>query len=152
MKRLTAQSRLGDYFVAFGLATRNQIKTALKSLTAGQMLGQALVAGKIVDRSVCERVAHVQKLHRKTAARLNSGLDNHDVDTVLTEKSFIGDILVALGSITRAEKNEWLEFQENERARGKDPGRLGELLVDNGVCSADERDLAMQVQNWLRGV
>ena len=64
----------------------------------------------------------------------------------------IGDILVALGSITPEDKEAWLEYQADKRARGQDAGRLGELLVEYGVCTSEERDLAMKIQNWLRRV
>lgn len=148
MPRLNAQSKLGDYFVAFGLATRKQIDSVRKGLAPGQMLGQALTKAKIVDNKLCEDVARVQRLYRRTAAQLRE----EGVEIVLDGKSFIGDILVALGSITRGEKDAWLKYQDEERARGNDPGRLGELLVERNVCTAEERDLAMRVQDWLRGV
>lgn len=148
MARIDARSKLGDYFVAFKLATRRQVEDGRRSLQAGEMLGQALVRARICQRTVCEQVATVQRLYRKTAAKL----EQDGVAIRLDEESFIGDILVALGAIELQEKEHWLKFQQDERAAGRTPARLGELLVENGVCSADERDLAMRVQDWLRGV
>lgn len=148
MARIDARSKLGDYFVAFRLATRKQVDTCRKGLKAGEMLGQALVKAKVCEHHVCEQVATVQRLYRN-AAKL---LEADGVSIVLNERTFIGDILVALGFITVQQKEAWLKFQEDERAAGRTPPRLGELLVEKAVCTADERDLAMQVQDWLRGV
>ncbi|SRR5579883_147688 len=148
MAKIHATSRLGDYFVAFRLATREQLTKVSKGQSATQLLGQALVQAGVCDRVVCEKVAFIQKQIRKTAPKLKE----QGVTAVLDEKSFIGDILVAIGYITPAQKQEWLDYQDQKRARGENPGRLGELLVDKNVCTAEQRDLGMQVQNWLRGV
>ncbi|HEY9774538.1 MAG TPA: hypothetical protein V6C81_12115 [Planktothrix sp.] len=145
MARLNSRSKLGDYFVGFSLVTRKQVETCHKSMRPGQMLGHALVRANLCDAQMCERVANVQRLCQKTAAQRGT-------DFVLNEKSFIGDILVALGSITKEQNEFWLKHQEEERSKGNVPMRLGELLVAQGVCTAAERDLGMQVQNWLRGV
>ncbi|HEY9785886.1 MAG TPA: hypothetical protein V6D17_10825 [Candidatus Obscuribacterales bacterium] len=148
MAKINARSKLGDYFVAFKLVTRKQIEACHRSLLAGQMLGQAIVKAGLVEHAVCEQVAEVQRRYRKTA----NELQKQGVEIVLDEKSFIGDILVALGAVTVDEKEEWLKYQESERAKGNTPPRLGELLVEKGILSAAERDLAMRVQDWLRGV
>lgn len=147
MAKLYATSKLGDYVVAFKLATRSQVETVRKSLRPTQMLGQALVEAGVLDRELCEKVAHVQKLHRNAAKRLAQ----QGVNIVLNEKTFVGEILIALGFLTPEENRKWLDYQAQKRSRGEDPGRLGELLVTNQVCQAHERDLAMQVQDWLRG-
>jgi hypothetical protein len=56
------------------------------------------------------------------------------------------------GVLHQGAKNQWLAYQAEKRAKGEDPGWLGELLVANDVCKDYQRDLGMQVQNWLRGV
>lgn len=146
MAKIHAKSRLGDFFVAFHLATRNQVDTICKSLKPTQMLGQALVQANICDLAICEKVATVQRLYQKTAKQLAPA----GMQIVLSEKTFVGDILVSLGFVTPEQNNEWLAYQAEKRVKGENPGRLGELFVDNKVCTADQRDLAMQVQDWLR--
>lgn len=148
MARIHAGSKLGDYFVAFRLATRQTIKNVLKDASSNQLLGQALVKAGVVDRELCEEVAGVQRHYRRTSATLSK----RGITIVLDEKVMIGDILVALGFISPESKQECLDYQAERRARGEDAGRLGELLVDFGVCTASERDLGMKVQNWLRGM
>lgn len=149
MTKLYSTSKLGDYLVAFRIATRSQIDGIRKNLTPTQMLGHALVQAGVVDRERCETIVHVQRLIQKTA---KAAVARGDQPVVLSDKTFVGEILIALGFLTPEENTKWLAYQEERRARGENPGRLGELLVDNGVCQAHERDLAMQVQNWLRGV
>lgn len=148
MAKIHSQSKLGDYFVAFRLATRKQIDTTRKNLVPTQLMGQALVHAGICDAALCERVANVQRLYQKTAARLSK----QGITIVLDEKTFVGDILVALGFVTPEQNQHWLDYQADKRARGENPGRLGELFVEHQVCKPEDRDLAMQVQNWLRGV
>lgn len=148
MARIHAASRLGDYFVAFGLVTRKTLKSVNQNTAAGQMFGHALVKAGVCDLALCEEVAGIQKRFKKTA----HSLAKQGKAIYLDEKSMIGDILVALGCTDSETIQEWLDFQQAKRARGEDAGRLGELLVNNGVCSASERDLAMKVQNWLRGL
>jgi hypothetical protein len=148
MTKLNAKSKFGDFLVAFRLATRKELASALQSTQPTQMLGQVMVQKGFMTREVCEQVANIQRLYQKTAAKLAK----EDLFVDLDEKSFVGDIMVALGFVTPAQNKEWLDYQSTKRANGEDPGRLGELFVNNGVCNALERDLAMQVQNWLRGV
>ena len=148
MTRLNAKSRLGDFLVAFRLATRKQLASALQTTMPTQMLGQVMVQKGFVAREVCEQVANIQRLYQKSAAKLAK----EQVFVPLDEKSFVGDIMVALGFVTPAQNKEWLDYQAAKRAKDEDPGRLGELFVSHGVCTTIERDLAMQVQNWLRGV
>jgi hypothetical protein len=148
MPKIHAASRLGDYLVAFKIATRSRIDEIRTTLKPTQMLGHALVQAGVLDHKTCEKVALVQSRLQKTAKELAK----EGVTIALDEKTFVGEILIALGYLTPAENRRWLDYQNAKRARGEDPGRLGELLVDNGVCRAEDRDLAMQVQNWLRGV
>ncbi|MGD9683679.1 MAG: hypothetical protein AB7W16_21140 [Candidatus Obscuribacterales bacterium] len=148
MARIHAGSRLGDYFVAFRLATRQTIRGVQQDVSANQLFGQALVKAGVCDRELCEEIAGVQRHYKRTSAALSK----RGITIVLDEKTMIGDILVALGFITPESKQECLDYQAARRARGEDAGRLGELLVDTGVCTAAERDMAMKVQNWLRGV
>lgn len=148
MAKLYATSKLGDYLVAFKIATRSRVDEIRKSLKPTQMLGQALVQAGVCDRETCEKVALVQRRVQQTA----KVLEKQGVKIVLDEKTFVGEILVALGYLTPEENQHWIDYQAAKRAKGENPGRLGELLVDNGVCQAHERDLGMQVQNWLRGV
>jgi hypothetical protein len=124
------------------------VKDALKAARPGELLGQTLVRTGVLERALLEKVAEIQRRFKQTA-RENSA---QSIEFVLDEKSFIGDILVALGSISIETKQQWLDYQSEKRARGEDPGRLGELLVQNQVCSREQRDLAMKVQDWLRGV
>jgi hypothetical protein len=146
MAKIHSKSRLGDFLVAFHLATRKQVDTTCKSLKPTQLLGQALVQAAICDVSMCEKVATVQRLYQKTA----KALAPQGINIVLDEKTFVGDILVALGFVTPEQNNDWLAYQADKRAKGENPGRLGELFVEHNVCTAEQRDLAMQVQNWLR--
>jgi hypothetical protein len=148
MAKIHARSELGDYFVAFNLATRKRVNLVRKEASPGQLLGQALVKAGVCDYQLCEEVAGIQKLYRTTAAKLAA----RDLAIVLDEKTLIGDILVALGYLTPETKQEWLDYQSGKREKGEDPGRLGELLVENQVCSRAQRDLAMKVQDWMRGV
>jgi hypothetical protein len=148
MAKIQARSKLGDYFVAFRLVKRSDIETCAKSMLPGQMLGHVLVKqGVVHDWQLCEKVAKVRRLYLETAPKLKQ----RGIEVVLDQKSFIGDILVALGSITPEEKEHWLQYQLDERAKGNAVPRLGELLVDEKVCSKDARDLGMEVQDWLRG-
>ena len=147
MARLYATSKLGDYVVAFKFATRSRVDDIRKQLKPTQMLGQELVKAGILDRETCETIALVQRRIQQTA----KNLAKEGVTIVLDEKTFVGEILIALRFITPTQNKYWLDHQAAKRARNEDPGRLGELLVDNKVCSAQERDLAMTVQNWLRG-
>ena len=55
MARIHAGSKLGDYFVAFGLATRKQLKSVAQN--SNQLFGQALVKAGVCDRRLCEEVA-----------------------------------------------------------------------------------------------
>lgn len=148
MAKIHARSKLGDYFVAFKLATRKTVNLARKQASSSQLSGQALVKAGVCDYQLCDEVAEIQKLYQTTAEQLAA----RDIAIVLDEKTFIGDILVALGFITPETKQEWLDYQSGKREKGEDPGRLGELLVENQVCSRAQRDLAMKVQDWLRGV
>jgi hypothetical protein len=148
MAKIHAKSRLGDYFVAFKLATRKQVDQCHKSLVPGQMIGHALAKVKICSAQTCETVALVQKKFQKTAPML----ELQGVQILLDEKAFVGEILVALGFITPEQKDVCLNYQEAERAKGNNPGRLGEVVVALELCSETNRDLAMKVQDWLRGV
>lgn len=148
MAKIHASSKLGDYLVAFKIATRSRVDEIRKALKPTQMLGQALVQAGVLDHKTCEEVAFVQRRVQQTAKTLAA----EGVKIVLDEKTFVGEILIALGYLTPAQNRHWLDYQNAKRARGEDPGRLGELLVENGVCQAHDRDLAMKVQNWLRGV
>lgn len=148
MAKIHATSKLGDYIVAFKFATRSRVDDIRKSLAPTQMLGQALVCAGVLDHATCEKIAYVQRLIRNTGKTLEA----KGVTIVLDEKTFVGEILIALGFLSPELNRHWLNYQAEKRARGEDPGRLGELLVDNNVCRAEQRDLAMQVQNWLRGV
>ncbi len=147
MAKIHATSKLGDYIVAFKIATRSQVDSIRKSLAPTQMLGQALVQAGVLDKALCERIAYVQRLIRDNG----KVLAEKGVTITLDEKTFVGEILIALGFLTPEQNQHWLQYQAAKRANGEDPGRLGELLVTNNVCQAHERDLAMQVQNWLRG-
>jgi len=148
MAKLTARSKLGDWLVTLRLVSRKSVTDALKAARPGELLGQTLVRTGVLERALLEKVAEIQRRFKQTA-RENSA---QSIEFVLDEKSFIGDILVALGSISIETKQQWLDYQSEKRARGEDPGRLGELLVQNQVCSREQRDLAMKVQDWLRGV
>lgn len=147
MAKIYATSKLGDYIVAFKIATRSRVDAIRKTLAPTQMLGQALAEAGVCDAQLVERIAQVQRLVRSNA----KVLAQKGISITLDEKTFVGEILVALGFITPEENRHWLDYQADKRARGEDPGRLGELLVANNVCQAHERDLAMQIQNWLRG-
>lgn len=76
----------------------------------------------------------------------------------LNSKSFIGDILIALGFATRAQVDNALSIQQAERAALTEAEKLankktrftGEILVDEKVCSQEQIDYAMEVQNHLR--
>ena len=76
----------------------------------------------------------------------------------LTSKSFIGDILLALGFATReqidnalaTQKQEREALTEEEKAANKKTRFTGEILVDEKVCSQEQIDYAMDVQNHLR--
>lgn len=148
MTKLFSTSKLGDYVVAFRFATRAQVDAIRKSLKPTQMLGHALVQAGVLDHERCEQIVHVQRLHQKTAKALAA---QGVAPIVLSDKTFVGEILIALGFLSPEENEKWLAYQAERKARGENPGRLGELLVENNVCQAHERDLGMQVQNWLRG-
>lgn len=147
MAKITARSKLGDWLVILGLVSRKSVKDALKAARPGELLGQTLVRTGVLERQLLEKVAEMQRRFKQTA-RENSA---QVIEFVLDAKTLIGEILVALGSISTETKQQWLDYQSERRARGEDPGRLGELLVEHGACSPEERDLAMKVQRWLRG-
>lgn len=147
MAKITARSKLGDWLVTLGLASRKSVKEALKAARPGELLGQTLVRTGVLERALLEEVAEIQRRFKQTAREYSA----RGIEFVLDEKTFIGEILAALGSISVETKEQWLSYQSQKRARGEDPGRLGELLVEHGACSSEERDLAMKVQRWLRG-
>jgi hypothetical protein len=76
----------------------------------------------------------------------------------LTNKSFIGDILIAFGFATRAQVDAALAIQTQERdartdeekAANKKTRFTGEILVDQQVCTQEQIDYGMDVQNHLR--
>ncbi len=80
------------------------------------------------------------------------------VPAELTSKSFIGDILIALGFATRAQVDHALAIQTQEREARTEEEKLankktrftGEILVDDKVCTQEQIDYAMDVQNHLR--
>lgn len=88
--------------------------------------------------------------------KFNPATDN--VPAELTSKSFIGDILIALGFATRAQVDNALAIQTQEREARTDEEKLankktrftGEILVDDKVCTQEQIDYAMDVQNHLR--
>jgi hypothetical protein len=141
------ESKLGDYVVSFGLATRREVDACRKGLRPGEMLGQALSRAKpkTCDHKTIEVVARIKKLYDKTAPCL-------PVKIVLDKSTFIGDILVSLGLVSPEAKEEALAYQASERAAGRDPGLLGSLLIQRGACSSADVELGMKVQRWLRGV
>lgn len=86
---------------------------------------------------------------------------NPATDTIpaeLNEKSFIGDILIALDFATRAQVDAALATQkrerdaltEEEKAANKKTRFTGEILLDSQVCTQEQIDYAMDVQNHLR--
>lgn len=88
--------------------------------------------------------------------KFNPATDN--VPSELTNKSFIGDILIALGFATRAQVDNALAIQTQEREARTEEEKLankktrftGEILVDDKVCTQEQIDYAMDVQNHLR--
>ncbi|CAN5529947.1 hypothetical protein BH10CYA1_BH10CYA1_32750 [soil metagenome] len=88
--------------------------------------------------------------------KFNPATDN--VPTELTAKSFIGDILIALGFATRAQVDNALAIQTQERDARTEEEKLankktrftGEILVDDKVCTQEQIDYAMDVQTHLR--
>ena len=88
--------------------------------------------------------------------KFNPATDN--VPSQLTSKSFIGDILIALGFATRAQVDNALAIQTQERDARTEEEKLankktrftGEILVDDKVCTQEQIDYAMDVQNHLR--
>jgi hypothetical protein len=97
MAKIYPTSKLGDYLVAFKLATRKQVNDACKRKVATEMSGQAFVKAGICDPELCERVVTIEKQIKKTATKLQQ----EGISVVLDEKSYIGDILVALGFISQ---------------------------------------------------
>lgn len=88
--------------------------------------------------------------------KFNSATDK--IPAELNAKSFIGDILIALGFATRTQVDEALATQQKERAALTEEEKLankktrftGEILVDEKVCTQEQIDYAMDVQNHLR--
>src|SRR5262245_22614207 len=64
MAKIHATSKLGDYIVAFKIATRSRVDEIRKTLAPTQMLGQALVQAGVCDSQTCEKIAYVQRLVR----------------------------------------------------------------------------------------
>lgn len=83
-----------------------------------------------------------------------------NIPASLTDKSFIGDIVVAYNFCTRAQVEEALSIQKTEsaaiteadKAAGKRARFTGQILVDLGYATQEQIDFGMQVQNQLRGV
>jgi len=71
-------------------------------------------------------------------------------NTALSANSKIGEILVAFGFATQQAVDDTFAFQQAEREKGNNPGFIGELLVQRGVCSSEQRDLGMKVQSLLK--
>ena len=86
-------------------------------------------------------------------------IDRNTIPASLTEKSFIGDILVAYGYCTRENIDEALRVQKEEtaalteadKAAGKKARFTGELLVALGFVTQDQIDFGLEVQKVLRG-
>lgn len=141
------KSHIEDFFVAFRLAARQDICAAMKNLPAGCTPGQALIKAKLCDEALLKTVSEVRKLYKKTAPELQK----NGLKIVLSEKSFIGEIMVALGFVSPEAQRQCLDIQQTEKASGV--SRIfGEILIAEKACSQEEFNLGMRVQNWLRGV
>jgi len=149
---IDAKSKLGDIVVAFGYATREAVDEAAsrrqQEIDANRDPG--LFGGVLTRGNVCtpEQVAFaldVQAKLRQTN-RLSGNL------VALDEKSLIGKILIVLGFAADDAVEAAFVWQKAERDAGRDPGFIGGILVTRGVCTAEQRDYGMKVQNALRRV
>ncbi len=68
----------------------------------------------------------------------------------LNANSKIGEILIALGFATQQGVDDTFAYQQAERGKGNNPGLIGELFVQRGVCTAEQRDIGMKVQSLLK--
>ena len=68
----------------------------------------------------------------------------------INAKTLIGGLLVAFGFAEQKAVDDAFAWQSAERAAGRDPGFLGAVLVNRQVCTAEQRDFALEVQKHLR--
>jgi hypothetical protein len=68
----------------------------------------------------------------------------------INAKTLIGGLLVAFGFADASKVEEAFAWQKSERDAGRDPGFIGKILVDRGICSVEQREFALEVQKHLR--
>jgi hypothetical protein len=140
--------RLGDLLAALKYADRERIDAAAASAKAAgnsALLGQTLVKDGVCSQAQVEFAAKLQKHLRDEHKR------SKQVRT-LTNKSFIGQILVAMGLAEYDAVEGVFDKQKAERDAGRIPPVIGEMLIAEGVCTEEARDFGMDVQNALKAV
>lgn len=149
---IDAKSKLGDFIVAFGYATRAAVDQAVawrqQEIDANRDPGA--FGGVLSRRNVCslEQVTFALDVQNK----LRQTYSQSGKLVALDEKSLIGKILIALGFADEDAVEAAFVWQKAERDAGRDPGFIGGILVSRGVCTAEQRDYGMKVQNALRRV
>lgn len=145
-----ANSKIGEILVALGFATQQQVDDTFAYQQAEREKGNnpGLIGELFVARGVC--TAEQRDLGMKVQSLLKEAHQKTGELVTLDSEARIGKILIAFGHAAPEAVEATFAWQKSERDQGRDPGLIGELFVQRKVCSVEQRDFGMKVQNLLR--
>lgn len=121
-----------------GLLSEDVLTSIIRRLPSGRTLGQELVTGSLLSWEVLVGAC----LDTRTPARLDPpGLPKK---TFLREWELAGEILIAMGKISRSK----LEYALRVKREGQ--RSIGEILTAIGACSQDDIEKSLIIQNAVR--
>lgn len=147
---LNANSKIGEILIALGFATQQGVDDtfAYQQAERGKGNNPGLIGELFVQRGVC--TAEQRDIGMKVQSLLKEAFQKSQELINLDSEARIGKILIAFGHATADAVEATFAWQSAERAAGRDPGLIGELFVQRGVCSAEQRDFGMKIQGLLR--
>ncbi len=139
MQRARGSHLFGKVALQLGILNRDQIKACLDDQSAGKSsasrksLGDIAVEKGFIDRDQAGRIAIVQAF-----------LEARDED-----RRF-GEVASGNALITRDQLNDALSYQKRKFKEDGKVKRIGDILVDLGYMSMDDRDAVLAAQRRIK--
>ena len=141
ISRKDSRLLLGNLALRYNLLGENDMKQALyiqqEKRDAGEniMLGEILVANRMISRSQLNFLLSVQKMLETNQLDLKFG-------EIAVENRFVSE-----ADIQRALKEQEQMFKENKSVK-----LLGDILLDSGMISQEQRNAILIKQDRMKGI
>ena len=141
ISRKDSRLLLGNLALRYNLLDENDMKQALyiqqekRDVGETMLLGEIMVAHQMINRSQLNFLLSVQKM-----------LENNQLDQKFGEIA-VENRFTSEADIQRALKEQKQMFKENKSVK-----LLGDILMDSGMISQEQRDAILMKQDRLKGI